>query len=69
MFSKEKNLGAIFPYTTHSKSTSIFNVIWSESQIHHALKCKSGHSSLVEMIVILLLKLLGNFDLIDFHNT
>lgn len=33
----------IFPYATHSKSTSIFNVVWSELQIHHALKAKSGH--------------------------
>lgn len=40
-FSKEKDLGEIFPYATYSKSTSIFNVIWSELEIHHALK--SGH--------------------------
>lgn len=33
----------IFPYATHSKSTSIFKVVWSELQIHHALKAKSGH--------------------------
>lgn len=36
----------IFPYATHSKSTSIFNVVWSELQIHHALHTKSGHTSI-----------------------